>query len=74
LSGAIDFTMCFLCLSPPFGAVKLLRFSSSVSCLIGNQVQHSEGQHLKFPIVLKNAGENKIKIKEKWEFLRKIGF
>jgi len=32
------------------------------------------GQNLKFPIVFTSAGKNNIKIKEKREILRKIGF
>jgi len=35
---------------------------------------HSGDQNLKFPIALKSAGKNNKQIKEKREFLRKIGF
>jgi len=31
----------------------------------------SRDKNLKIPIVFKNTGKNKIKIKETWEFLRK---
>jgi len=39
-----------------------------------NIVGASGGQILKLPIVIKSAGNNDKKIKEKREFLRKIGF
>jgi len=35
---------------------------------------HSGDQYLKFSIVVKSAGKNRLKIKEKQKFLRKIGF
>jgi len=35
---------------------------------------HWGGQNFKFPIVIKSAGKNNIKIKEKREFFLKIGF
>ncbi|KAF0769196.1 Uncharacterized protein FWK35_00010557, partial [Aphis craccivora] len=54
----VFFFFFFLCLSPRFGAFVLWGVKSK-----------------KFPIVFKSAGKNqKKKMTEKWEFLRKTSF
>jgi len=58
-----------------WGSKTALIFFNSI--LFDGKVNHigsSGGQHLKFPIVFKNGWKNNIQIKEKREFLRKIGF
>jgi len=54
---------------------KTAGFASTVSCLMEmNQVGVFGNKNFKFPIVFKSARKNKITIKEKREFLRKIDF
>jgi len=55
-----------------FGVVKLLRFSSTVGIMSDWKV-NLVGE-VKFSEVFKSAEKNKIKIKKKREFLRKIDF
>jgi len=49
-------------------------YSKTASISFDSISVHSEGQHLRFPLVFKSKGINDMRIEEKREFLYKIGF